>query len=395
MTFVKPTSDTSVLNDQVFVLAQKAKEDPDPNKIDATLGSLLDEKGELLTYQSVFKIYDSLDDKIKASYAKGAAGNQDFLKAVDQHVLEDRIKLYRRLVATSGGTGAISLTFKNMLETDEAVLLPHIAWGSYQTIAKDYGLKTVLYDAFSIDDLILKAKELSQDQDSLLMVINSPAHNPTGMSFKDEEWQKLISALKEIDKPNVILNDIAYLDYCYDLDKGRSYLECFNDIGAKTMVVITFSLSKTFTFYGLRTGADIIIAQDAKAVDETANVFERSCRALWSNVNNAAMACFVKVMQERRRDYIAEKDQAIRMLEKRSQYFLKELSAAKIPFYPYEDGFFVTLSFEDNKKRDEVHTRLLNDHIYALKVNKGIRIAICSVPFDKLPRLADSVKNAY
>ena len=394
MTFIKSNSDPSKLNDQVFALAEMADGDSDPNKINATLGSLLDEKGELLAFKSVYEVFDKLDDKIKASYAQGALGNQDYLEAVEKHVLEDRVNLYRRLLATSGGTGAITLAFKNIPEAKDTVLVPHIAWGSYKTIAQDYGLKIEPYDTFKIDDLIMKAQDLSKKQNRLLLVINSPCHNPTGMSYTDDEWRKLFESLKKIDRPCVVLNDIAYLDYCYDLDKGRSYLKTFNEMGDKTMVIIAFSLSKTFTAYGLRTGADIIIAKDPKSVDEVANVFERSCRALWSNVNNAAMETFAKVIKERHGAFIKEKDTAIRMLEKRAKLFISKLDELAIPYYPYEDGFFVTIAFEDDHHRDKAHAKLLDSHVYSLKVNQGIRIALCSVPLSKLESLALAIKKA-
>lgn len=393
MTFIRRDANPDKIADEVFTLSQKAKEDQDPGKIDATIGSILDESGELVAFKSVFETFDALDDKDKARYADNFEGNKDYLEAVYKHVLEDQVNLPHRLVATSGGTGAITLAFKNILERGDHVLLPHIAWGAYKTIGEDHALKVTAYNAFDVDDLILKAHELCKSQDKLLIVINSPCHNPTGFAFDLAMWDKLIKALEATKKPCVILNDIAYLDYTYDLKKGREYLKLFNEIGTNTMVIIAFSLSKTFTSYGLRTGADIILARNREDVDALANVFERSCRALWSNVNNAAMMTFAKVMRDKREEFLLEKDSYIKMLKKRSDLFLKELDAYHIPYYPYNDGFFITLSFKDNQKRDSVHELLLKRHVYTLRVNLGIRIAICSVPFNKLKDLSLILKE--
>ena len=393
MTFIRRDANPNKIADEVFVLSKKAKEDKDPKKNNATIGSILDENEELVAFKSVFETFDALDDKDKARYADNFEGNKDYLEAVYKHVLEGQVDLPHRLVATSGGTGAITLAFKNILERGDQVLLPHIAWGAYKTIAEDHALKVATYNTFDVDDLILKAHELCKRQDKLLIVINSPCHNPTGFAFDLAMWDKLIKALEAIEKPCVILNDIAYLDYTYDLKKGREYLKLFNEISANTMVIIAFSLSKTFTSYGLRTGADIILARNKEDVDALANVFERSCRALWSNVNNAAMETFVSVITDERSSYEAEKDSYVQLLRERSSIFTKEADACQLAYYPYKEGFFVTLQMEDNAQRDAFHEALMKEHIYTVKVNKGIRVAVCSLPVEKCYGLAKRMKD--
>ena len=172
-------------------------------------------------------------------------------------------------------------------------------------------------------------------------------------------------------------------------------METFNDIDDKMMIIIAFSLSKTMTSYGLRCGADIIITKDEKTNEAMANVFEKSSRALWSNINNAAMTAFEKVIKDHKEEFLKEKAQYIELLKKRSELFLSEAKTADLPLYPYDEGFFITLKVKDNETRDLIHERLLNDHIYAVPVNKGIRIAICSIPLEKIKGLAQRIKKAF
>ena len=54
MTFLKKTRNTSELVDTVFSLAAKAKNDLDPNAVNATIGTLCDEDGQLFAFDSVF-----------------------------------------------------------------------------------------------------------------------------------------------------------------------------------------------------------------------------------------------------------------------------------------------------------------------------------------------------
>ncbi|MEG2572850.1 MAG: aspartate/aromatic aminotransferase, partial [Erysipelotrichaceae bacterium] len=43
---------------------------------------------------------------------------------------------------------------------------------------------------------------------------------------------------------------------------------------------------------------------------------------------------------------------------------------------------------EDNELRDRYHEALMDQLIFSVKVNKGIRVAICSLPIKKCEGLA-------
>ena len=53
----------------------------------------------------------------------------------------------------------------------------------------------------------------------------------------------------------------------------------------------------------------------------------------------------------------------------------------------------MTLQMEDNAQRDAFHEALMMEHIYTVKVNKGIRVAVCSLPVDKCYGLAKRMKD--
>ena len=395
MSFVKKEMDTGKVNDTVFRFSVMAQNDPDPSVVNATIGSLYDEDGELVTLRSYYDCFDNLPDRTKASYASAVVGDPSYLKAVEHHVLQNKIKLPFSMVATSGGSGAVSLSIKNIPEKGDTILLPEVAWGSYALMAKEYGLKTMTYDIYDPDDLLNKAKMLGELQGKVLIVINSPCHNPCGLSYTKATWQNIVDALKNDKHQYIILNDIAYIDYSYDLHASRDYLTSFNDIGDNTMVLIAFSLSKTMTSYGLRCGALIIINKDPKINEETLNVFEKSCRSVWSNVNNAAMKAFGVVIEHHFKDFINEKKYYIDLLHQRSSLFIREAKEQGLDLYPYDEGFFVTIRFDDNQKRDRIFERLLKNHIYTVCVNKGIRIAVCSVSLAKLKGLAERIKAVW
>lgn len=46
----------------------------------------------------------------------------------------------------------------------------------------------------------------------------------------------------------------------------------------------------------------------------------------------------------------------------------------------------------NNDIRDKYHEKLMEQHIYTVKVNKGIRVAVCSLSKDKCKGLAERMK---
>ena len=81
------------------------------------------------------------------------------------------------------------------------------------------------------------------------------------------------------------------------------------------------------------------------------------------------------------------------LLKQRSDIFTAEADACGLTYYPYKEGFFVTLKVEDNAFRDAYHQKLMDEHIYTVKVNKGIRVAVCSLSVDKCKGLAQRMKD--
>ena len=88
----------------------------------------------------------------------------------------------------------------------------------------------------------------------------------------------------------------------------------------------------------------------------------------------------------------AELNEYRNLLRQRTELFIKESNEVGLNLYPYNDGFFVTIKY-DNDFRDKLHALLIENHIYCVKVNKGIRVGLCSTPLDKVSGLAKKIKD--
>ncbi len=386
MRFVKENENTARYIDNIFSVVNAAKADPEA--INATAGCLYDEEGKLLTFNSVYETEKTITPREKASYAASPAGNPDYNEAVMDFVLEGRVTNHHAAIASAGGTGAIYTAVRTCLNDGDTILYPQIAWGNYKVIADEYNLKPLTYDIYDLNDLLNKIDSVDG---KVFLIVNSPCENPLGCCLSYEEWRKVIDKLNYLGREAVLLCDIAYIDYANN--DPKKFFELFNDLSDDVLVLIAASCSKAFSYYGQRLGALIAIHNDPEFLDHYINLCSRLARATWSNLNNAGMRNIAKVLREHKEEYLRELSEAKEMLKKRTDLFLAQAQECGLELYRFNDGFFVTVKMNDNESRDAFHKRLIDHHIYTIKVNKGIRLGLCSVPLHIVDGLAEKIKE--
>ena len=386
MRFVKENENTARYIDNIFSVVNAAKADPEA--INATAGCLYDEEGKLLTFNSVYETEKTITPREKASYAASPAGNPDYNEAVMDFVLEGRVTNHHAAIASAGGTGAIYTAVRTCLNDGDTVLYPQIAWGNYKVIADEYNLKPLTYDIYDLNDLLNKIDSV---EGKVFLIVNSPCENPLGCALSFDEWKRITDKLNHLGKEAVLLCDIAYIDYANN--DPKKFFELFNDLSDDVLVLIAASCSQAFSYYGQRLGALIAIHNDPEFLDHYVNLCSRLARATWSNLNNAGMRNIAKVLREHKEEYLKELNEAKEMLKKRTDLFLAQAQECGLELYRFNDGFFVTVKMNDNESRDAFHKRLIDHHIYTIKVNKGIRLGLCSVPLHIVDGLANKIKE--
>ncbi len=397
----------------VFAVNKKAKEAikkyGKDNVINATIGSLYTEDGDLAIYNVVDEVYRNLPNEDLYSYSTNVIGEDDYLEEVKKSVLNDNYKdclgktLYITSVATSGGTGALSNTIKNYLNEGDKLLVPNWMWGTYNNIAFEHGGETLKYKIFDengnfeLKDFEKKVKELSEQQENLVLIINEPSHNPTGYRMTYEEWLIVDKILIEATKKcNVILiRDAAYFEYDdRDDEENRKIRRLLLSLPKNMLVVYAFSLSKSFSIYGMRVGAQVAVSSSKEVVDEFEDAMTFSARVTWSNISKGGMKVFAKIMKDEKLKarFEKEKDDFTNLLFERAKIFLDEAKEAGLKVLPYKSGFFVTVQVGETV--DKVIQNLERENIYVLKFNDGLRIGICSVPKIKIKGLATKIRQA-
>lgn len=369
----------------------------------ATIGALLDDNEVLVCLPTVEKVLRGLPIEEMINYAP-IAGLPDYLDAVIESTFSDqKPEAYVKAIATSGGSGVIHHAIWNYTEFGDTVLTTDWFWGPYRVLCEDALRKLdtfSLFDEnmhFNLESFQSKLNGLLQKQNNALLILNTPAHNPTGYSVSDDEWAKLLGVCKEAaknpDKRVILLADIAYLDFAGEKQASRAFMRQFSNLPENILVILGYSMSKSFTVYGQRCGAMIGVSQSKDIIKEFEDINQYTSRATWSNINRGAQRLLATIQRDKAllAQVDAERQQGYHLIQERAGIFTQEANAANLKMLPFIAGYFLTIPAQ---KPDAVCDKLHDDLIFAVPLAKGIRIAVCAVPARKIKGMAAKVAAA-
>lgn len=365
--------------------------------INAALGTLADDKGKLIALDSFYNRLEKMDRSLIASYAP-IEGEKDFRDAVLASLFEDhRPKAYMAAISTPGGTGAIRSGIFSYVGDDDFVICHDYYWAPYAKICKEFGKNFKTYNFFTDDFRFdIKAYEDCLDsalegRDRVLSLINSPGNNPTGYSLSDDEWDQVLDIAKKKaneGKKIILLVDVAYIEYAGDGDQ-KQFFEKFSDLPENIFVIIAYSMSKSHTAYGLRSGAAIGISSKKEIVDEFERSIAHSARCNWSNGVHAPQTILADLEKDENKDeYEKELISLKNMLRDRADVFIDQAKKHKIDMIPYFGGFF---TFIPTDRAFEITEKLEKENIFTIPSKKGIRVAICATNKDDIIKLVERI----
>lgn len=391
--------------DKIFGISNRAgkmaEEKGSDAVVNATIGALLDDHGQLMVLSSVNDTYMHLTPAEYASYAP-IGGTPGFKKAVIKAALGNyQPKGYVEVVATPGGTGAIRNTISNYSCPGDKVLTTDWHWAPYGTIASEIGRTIETFELFSserkfnVASFEEKINELLQCQDRLVIILNTPAHNPTGYSLTNEDWEGVVKVLCRVpeEKKIALLIDSAYIDFAGNEEKYREFLPILEALPMHVLPIIAYSMSKTFTLYGMRSGASICLAPTKEIADEFKYVNEFSARGSWSNCAKAGQSIITRIFEDEAllEKVTHEREEIRNMLLARGRAFEEEAQKIGLESVPFDAGFFVSIPCDDPAA---VCSRLEEEGIFLVPLAKGIRISVASVSEKTCRQLPAKILNA-
>ena len=391
--------------DKIFGISGRAKkaiaEKGRENVINATIGALLDDEGNLIVLSSVDAAVKALRPAEYAEYAP-IAGTPGFRSAIQKAAFGDYTPNgYVGVVASPGGTGSLRNAIANYTCPGDKILTHDWHWTTYKNIAMEQFRDEETFDmfddsgSFNLADFEYKVKKLLRIQDRLLIILNTPANNPTGYSLSDEDWDGVVRILNSMpeEKKIALVVDVAYIDFAGDEKKVRSFLPKLEDLNENILPMLAYSASKTFTFYGCRCAATICIAKSEAVRDEFVRVMSFSARASWSNCPRGPQtvidriysdpALLAKVDEERKgfRNFLLQRGRA----------FEEEAAKVGLRMVPFRAGFFCSVPCEDP---DAVSKKLEEMDAFVVPFTKGVRVSVASISEAKCRKLPAMIKAA-
>lgn len=399
-----PHSQNKIFPDNIFAVNAKAKAAAqkfgNDQIVNGSIGVLLKDSGELALLDSVEIASQRLTAEEISPYAP-IAGLPEFREDVTDYLLgAKKSEIPTECIATAGATGAVRILLWNVLEPGETVVTHDFYWAPYKGITRDSELTLTLFPtanaagAFNVQGAIETLDKVLHRQDRAVLIINTPCHNPTGISLRSEDVTQLKAGLLQLaqtypDKVIYLLIDGAYWEFG-DPEANRFLLDAFRDIPENLVFTFAFSIAKSLTRYGMRVGALLISCRDQAGLTILKDTLVSSIRATWSNTNRLGQVLFSKLYRDPAlwAQLRGEQEDFARLCNNRGQVFLKEAKAQNLPLMPYHRGFFATLPVPDP---GALADRLMEDRLFFVPLSLGLRIAFCAIPSQQIPGLAEKI----
>ncbi|MCB7319333.1 pyridoxal phosphate-dependent aminotransferase [Lacrimispora sp. 210928-DFI.3.58] len=392
--------------DKIFEASSRAKaaikELGEENVINSTLGECLDDEGRLMVLPLVEERIRSMSIEEMFSYAP-IAGVQGFNKAVEVALFGDNNRGFViEAVPTPGGCGALRHVVWNYLDMGEAVITTEFYWGPYKGICEEHGRKLETFSmfnsqgGFNLEALDEKMAEVAERQKQILLILNTPANNPTGYTMTPQEMAGVVELIRKYAKDEerkiTLCLDVSYIDYDAEFEESRRIFDELTDMPENTMVTVIFSMSKSFTMCGLRCGAIVCLSPTEEAARCFKDAMTFSSRSTWSNVIRPAQKVLVDICldEDLKREADSQREKFRQIITKRGHTFLEEAGRAGLACCPYKHGFFITVPYEN---ADKLAQALQEEQVYVVPLVKGIRFSPCAVTEEKCRRAPGIIKR--
>ncbi len=318
--------------DPILGLNEAFKQDPNPHKINLSVGVYLDDQGRTPILACVQQAAQRL---VKSEANKGYLGIDglaEYVGHVQRLVFGDAVPAARLATAqTPGGTGGLRVAgdFLHKAFPGARVWCSRPTWANHPSIFQAAGMAVEVYPYLDSAgrglDLEGMLAGLRSAKPGDVVCLHACCHNPTGVDPTVEEWRQIAGVLRE---GNLLpLVDFAYQGFGDGLREDTVGVQQLLEAGLE--LVVCSSFSKNFGLYGERVGALTAVAGTPQAATAALSQIKAAIRANYSNPpkHGAALVATILGDAELRQQWEQEVASMRERIHAMRQLFVKTLAA--------------------------------------------------------------------
>ncbi len=282
-------------SDPILGLTEAFRADPNPKKINLSVGVYQDASGKTPVLESVQQAGRIVLERQQSMSYLPIPGSPAYAAAVQRLIFGEghEVESSGRAATshTPGGTGALRVAADLIHQQlpKATVWLTQPTWPNHPQIFAAAGVPTKTFPYFDAKRNTLAFEEALAAIEKMpagdVILLHGCCHNPTGIDPTPQQWQKLADAT--YGRGLLPLLDFAYQGFADGIAEDAAGLHAFVGESGRPRqgaeLIVCSSFSKNFGLYCERVGALTIIAADRKAADTVQSQVKAVIRANYSN----------------------------------------------------------------------------------------------------------------
>ena len=230
------------------------------------------------------------------------------------------------IIITVGGSEAIDLTIRALIDDGDEMLLPIPSFVCYDPICRLAGGKVVTIETKRENDFRLTAEELRAaiTPKTKLLVLPFP-NNPTGAVMRREHLEEIAEVLRGTDI--MVLSDEIYAELTYG---GERHVSIAEIEGMKERTILVNGFSKAYAMTGWRLG---YVAGPSPIISQMLKIHQY---AIMSSPTTSQYAAIVAM-----RDCDNEVAEMVKQYDMRRRYLVKAFNDMGLDCFTPEGAFYV------------------------------------------------------
>ncbi|MDG2207294.1 MAG: aspartate/tyrosine/aromatic aminotransferase [Pirellulales bacterium] len=274
--------------DAILGLTEAFRNDPNPAKINLTVGVYKDDAGQTPVLETVKEAEKRVLSEQKSKGYLPMTGSPEFGQAVQELLFGDGFESLSeraRTTQTPGGTGALRVAgdFLHTMFPQATLWLSQPTWPNHPGIFAAAHVPVDTYSYFNVDSNSLDFAGMISKLETLpagdVVLLHGCCHNPTGVDPSQQQWEQIAAVLR--DRGLLPLIDFAYQGFGDGVQEDAAGLRAV--CAACDEVLICSSYSKNFSLYNDRIGALTLVARTAEQADTALGHVKLRVRTNYSN----------------------------------------------------------------------------------------------------------------